>query len=230
MAEPLDPIVDSEPRLSPPHIPIAGRACRLEPLNPSHGPDLWRAASGADETWAYLGYGPFASPDALSDHLHAWSASTDPLFWAVRVDGAAKGWLSLLDIQPDHAAIELGHIWFSPSLQRTRAATEAMVLLLFLAAGHFGYRRLVWKCNAMNTASRRAAIRLGFVYEGTLRCHMIVKGRNRDTAYYSIIPSEWPRCAAAYATWLDDRNFRPDGSAIRSLSELTKGASRECSG
>jgi RimJ/RimL family protein N-acetyltransferase len=145
------------------------------------------------------------------------------LFWAVRIGGRAAGWLTLMDIQPENAAIELGNIWFSPQMQRTRAATEAMALLLALAAGTLGYRRLVWKCNALNAASRRAAERLGFTHEGTLRAHLVVKGRQRDTAYYSIVIAEWPRVHAAMTAWLDDENFRPDGTPRRSLSELRQG-------
>lgn len=229
MPNPIGPPVDAAPRPWPPHDRIPGRACVLEPLAADHAPDLWRAADGAGESWDYLGYGPFPSLDAMRAHVERMASGRDPLFWAVRLADGVAGWLSLMDIQPENAAIELGHIWFSPRLQRTRASTEAMVLLLRLAAGELGYRRLVWKCNALNAPSRRAAARLGFVHEGTLRAHMIVKGRSRDTAYFSIVAGEWPSRRDAFAAWLDDANFGPDGQAIRSLSAIMKEAVAPCS-
>jgi RimJ/RimL family protein N-acetyltransferase len=150
------------------------------------------------------------------------AAMHDPMLWAVRpiTTGVASGWLALMDIQPKNAAIELGNIWFSPRLQRTRAATEAIFLLLRLAADELGYRRLVWKCNALNAASRRAAERLGFTYEGRHRMHMVVKGRQRDTDWYSIVGDEWPRCRDGLLAWLDAANFDPDGNALHGLAEL----------
>ena len=142
--------------------------------------------------------------------------------WAVRpvVTGRVSGWLTLMDIQPKNAAIEIGHVWFGPALQRTRAATEAMVLLMRLAMDELGYRRLVWKCHALNAPSRRAAERLGFVAEGTLRAHMVVKGRRRDTAFFSILDEEWPDRRDALLRWLDPANFGPDGTALQSVAEL----------
>ena len=125
-----------------------------------------------------------------------------------------------MDIQPKNAAIELGHIWFGPAMQRTRAATEAMFLLMRLAMDELGYRRLVWKCNALNGPSRRAAERLGFTYEGTLRAHLVVKGRRRDTAFFSILDDEWPACRDGLLHWLEPGNFAPDGTARRSLADL----------
>lgn len=153
------------------------------------------------------------------------AAQHDPLAWAVRpiATGVASGWLTLMDIQPRHAAIELGSIWFAPAMQRTRAATEALFLLLRHAADDLGYRRLVWKCDALNAASRRAAERLGFTHEGTLRAHMLVKGRERDTAMYSIRGDEWPARRDAVLAWLDDANFAPDGTARRPLAAFRDG-------
>ena len=129
------------------------------------------------------------------------AAMHDPMLWAVRpvTTGVASGWLALMDIQPKNASIELGNIWFGPRMQRTRAATEAIFLMLKLAADDLGYRRLVWKCNALNAPSKRAAERLGFSYEGRHRMHMVVKGRQRDTDWYSIVGDEWPRCRDAHA-------------------------------
>ena len=147
--------------------------------------------------------------------------------WAVRpvATGAVSGWLTLMDILPAHASIELGHIWFAPRMQRTRASTEAMFLLLRLAADDLGYRRLVWKCNALNAPSRRAAERLGFIYEGTLRANYVMRGRLRDTAYFSIVGDEWPARRDALLAWLDPANFAPDGTARRGLAEIRAAAS-----
>ena len=194
----------------------------LEPLHVRHAAELWEAAQGADSAFDYMGYGPFANQAALAAYVAAAAATHDPMAWAVRpvASGAASGWLSLMDMQPGHAAIELGNIWFAPRMQRTRAGTEAMFLLLRLAADDLGYRRLVWKCNALNASSRRAADRLGFRYEGTLRSHYVVKGRSRDTAMYSIVAEEWPACRDAIAAWLDPGNFAADGTARRSLSSV----------
>jgi RimJ/RimL family protein N-acetyltransferase len=128
------------------------------------------------------------------------------------------GWLSLMEIFPAHANIEIGNIWFSPRLQRTRAATEAMFLLMRHAMDELGYRRLVWKCHALNAPSRRAAARLGFTYEGTLRNILVVKGRRRDTAWFSILEEEWPARREAIAAWLDDANWDATGAPRRSLA------------
>lgn len=225
---PLGPPVDPTPRPLPARIPHRGRAVDLEPLHLRHVPELWQAMQGAEESWAYLGYGPFASESALRAHVAAFTTQHDPMAWAVRPHrtGTADGWLTLMDIQPAHAAIELGNIWFSPRLQRTRAATEAMFLLMRHAMDDLGYRRLLWKCNALNAPSRRAAERLGFVFEGVLRAHMVVKGRRRDTAMYSILAEEWPARRAAIEAWLDDANFAPDGTARRPLRGAAASATR----
>jgi RimJ/RimL family protein N-acetyltransferase len=203
---------------------IRGRTCTLEPLHPRHASELWEAAQGAEESWTYLGYGPFPSAAAMAGFVAEFAAQHDPMVWAVRPldTSKASGWLALMDVQPRNAAIELGNIWFAPRMQRTVAATEAMFLLLRLAGDELGYRRLTWKCNDLNGPSRRAAARLGFIYEGTLRAHMVVKGRRRDTAYYSILAEEWPRCRDALIAWLSPSNFAPDGTALRSLTDLRK--------
>ncbi len=221
---PVGPPVDTTPRPLPARIPITGRYAVLEPLHRRHAAELWQAAQAgaAPESWDYMGYGPFASADAMAAFVADFSTTHDPAAWAVRpvATGVATGWLTLMDIQPKNAAIELGHIWFGPAMQRTRASTEAMFLLLRLAADELGYRRLVWKCNALNAPSRGAAQRLGFTYEGTLRAHLVVKGRRRDTAYFSILADEWPRCRDALLAWLDPANFTPDGTAKRGLAEI----------
>lgn len=219
---PLGPFVDATPRPLPARVKLRGRDVELEPLHARHAPELWSAAQGADSSWAYLGYGPFADEAAMTRHVAAFASTHDPMAWAIRpvATGVVSGWLTLMEIQPANAAIELGNIWFAPRMQRTRAATEAMLLLLRLAADDLGYRRLVWKCNALNAPSRRAADRLGFTYEGTLRGALVVKGRLRDTAFYSIQPDEWPACRDAMIAWLDPANFAPDGTALRGLASF----------
>lgn len=220
--QPIGPEVDAAPRPLPARVRLSGRSVELEPLHLRHAADLWRAAQGADTSWRYLGYGPFPSAEAMAKHVAEFAAQHDPMAWAVRpvATGVVSGWLTLMDIQPRNAAVELGHIWFSPRMQRTVAATEAMYLLLRLAAEDLGYRRLVWKCDALNAPSRRAALRLGFQYEGLLRAHLVVKGRLRDTTYFSILADEWPRCGDALREWLDPSNFAADGTALRSLSDI----------
>lgn len=224
-APPLGPALDPTPRPLPARIPHRGAAASLEPLALRHAEDLWAAAQAdaAGRSWAYMGYGPFADAAALARHVAAFATQHDPMAWAVRPhrSGRVEGWLTLMDIQPAHAAIEIGHIWFSPRLQRTRAATEAMFLLMRHAMDDLGYRRLVWKCNALNAPSVAAARRLGFVPEGTLRAQMVVKGRRRDTAFFSILEDEWPARRDAIAAWLDDANWDHAGAPRGSLSAAT---------
>ena len=217
---PLGPEVDATPRPLPARVPHRGRSVDLEPLHVRHAPELWQAtqsggAARAEAAWAYLGYGPFVSEAAMRGFVGDFAARHDPMARAVRshATGSANGWLTLMDIQPANAAIELGNIYFSPRMQRTRAATEAMFLLMRHAMDDLGYRRLLWKCNALNAPSRAAAARLGFVPEGVLRANMVVKGRRRDTAMFSILEDEWPERRDAIAAWLDDSNFGPDGAA-----------------
>lgn len=216
---PLGPEVDSTPRPLPARVKLRGTHVELEPLHVRHAAELWQAAQGADGSWTYMGYGPFADADAFRKFVAGFATTHDPMAWAVRpvATGVVSGWLTLMEIQPAHAAIELGHIWFAPCMQRTRAATEAMFLLLRLAADDLGYRRLVWKCNALNAPSVRAAKRLGFTYEGTLRAHLVIKGRLRDTAFFSTNAEEWPARRDRILAWLDASNFGPDGTAITSL-------------
>lgn len=222
MTLPIGPEVDSFPRPLPARENILGNRVRLEPLQRRHGADLFEAARGADESFTYMPYGPFSARPQIDAFIAAHASLAGAAFWAVRpvTIGRAVGWLSLMNIEPDNAAIELGNIWFGPELVRTRAATEAMFLLLRHAADELGYRRLVWKCNALNAPSRRAAERLGFIYEGTLRAHMVVKGRERDTAMYSITAAEWPARRDAILSWLDERNFDPEGNARQGLASF----------
>lgn len=222
MPPPVGPEVDTTPRPLPARVTLRGEHAVLEPLHPRHAPELWHAAQGADESWTYLAMGPFASAEAMRRQVADMASMQDYMYWAVRpvATGVVSGWLALLDIQPRNAAIEVGGIWFSPRMQRTKASTEAIALLLRLVGDDLGYRRMVWKCNALNAPSRRAAERLGFTYEGRLRKHMISKGRQRDTDYYSITDDEWPRCGEALRAWLAASNFAPDGTARFGLAEL----------
>jgi RimJ/RimL family protein N-acetyltransferase len=224
MPPPIGPEVDATPRPLPARVPLRGQYVVLEPLHHRHATDLWEAAQGADDSWAYLGCGPFASAAAMARYVADFAVEQDRVSWAVRpvATGLVSGWLTLMDIQPKNASIELGSIWLSPRMQRTRASTEAMFLPLRLAADELGYRRLVWKCNALNAPSKRAAERLGFSYEGRHRMHMVTKGRQRDTDWYSIIADEWPRCRDALVAWLDPGNFGADGTPLRGLAELRK--------
>lgn len=222
MPPPTGPEIDATPRPLPPRTALRGQYVVLEPLHKRHAEELWHAAQGADDSWAYLQSGPFPTLAAFTHYLTDVASDPTRVSWAVRpvATGAASGWLSLLDIQPKNASIELGSIWFAPVMQRTRAATEAMFLPLKHAADDLGYRRLVWKCNALNAPSKRAAERLGFTYEGQHRMHMIVRGRRRDTDWYSIIDEEWPSRRDALLAWLSPENFDSGGTAKRGLAEI----------
>jgi RimJ/RimL family protein N-acetyltransferase len=221
---PLGPVVDATPRPLPARVPHRGRSVDLEPLHVRHAAELYRAAQSdpTGASFAYLGYGPFADEAALRAFVAGFAATHDPMAWAVRphATGTADGWLTLMEMHPAHAHIEIGNIWFSPRMQRSRAATEAMFLLMRHAMDDLGYRRLTWKCNALNMPSRRAALRLGFTYEGTLRDHLIIKGRRRSTAWFSILAEEWPSRRDALLAWLDDGNWGADGRPKRSLASF----------
>lgn len=221
----VGPLVDSTPRPLPARIKLRGTHVELEPLHLRHAPELWDAAQGADDSWAYMGYGPFATEAAMASFVAGFAAQHDPMAWAVRpvATGVVSGWLTLMEIQPAHAAIEIGHIWFGPRMQRTRAATEAMFMLMRLAMDDLGYRRLVWKCNDLNAPSKRAALRLGFTPEGVLRAHYVMKGRRRDSAFFSTLADEWPDRRDRILAWLDPANFAPDGTARTSLTQAVAG-------
>ena len=203
------------PRPAPGRVTLAGRYARLEPLDPHrHGADLHAAsfASGATDRFRYL---PDVPADAVGYRawLEATAASADPLTFAV-VDAATDrcgGRQALLRVVPEHGVVELGHVLWGPAIARTRVATEAFLLAAAYAFDELGYRRLEWKCDAENGASRRAAARFGFAYEGTFRQHMVTKGRNRDTAWYAIVDGDWPERRAALESWLAPTNFDPDG-------------------
>lgn len=213
------------PPALPPPAPMTGRACRTEPLDPErHGADLYAADSlDADgRSWTYLPYGPFATPDDYRAWLHKVAAAADPQFHAIidLATGKPVGLASYLRIDPAAGSIEVGHIHYSPPLQRTVAGTEAMYLMM-KRAFELGYRRYEWKCNALNAASRAAAQRFGFSYEGVFRQARVDKGRNRDTAWYAAIDREWPALGGAFRRWLDPSNFDQRGRQRISLSALT---------
>lgn len=203
---------------------LQGRFIRLEKLNAArHGDGLWDALEGpaADrKLWDYLFVGPFPERGAFNDYLAGLEGSTDPWFYTVidQQTGAIDGFLGLMSIFPSAGRIEIGHVTFGASMQRTPKATEA-VYLLARESFALGNRRLEWKCNANNARSKRAAERFGFSFEGTFRQHSVFKGQNRDTAWYSIIDSEWPAIQQAFEAWLAVDNFR-DGEQIRTLEQL----------
>lgn len=224
-----EPVSDWKAAKRPPRSPVRGTYCSLEPLEPSrHAADLFAAVSeDVDGTsFTYMGYGPFASLVEYEAWVTSVYAADDPRFFAI-VDGAsgrAVGIASLLRIDPTLGTIEVGHIHYSPRLQRTRQATEAMFLLMRLVFGDLGYRRYEWKCDALNAPSRAAAQRYGFTYEGTFRQASMYKGRSRDTAWYAIIDREWPALEAAYEQWLHPDNFDARGRQKRALGILTAAA------
>lgn len=191
-------------------VTLAGRHVTLRPLRDDDAQALFEC-SRDESVWAYLGYGPWASAGEYRGWLSSAAASADPVFLTVEAGAAPRGVVSYLRIEPDHGAVEIGHIWYAPSIQRTPATTEAAYLLARHVFDDLGYRRLEWKCNALNARSRAAAERFGFTYEGTFRQHMWVKGRNRDTAWYSLLDREWPEVRAAFETWLDPANFDAGG-------------------
>jgi RimJ/RimL family protein N-acetyltransferase len=186
-----------------------------------HSSQLFAAFHRApnDDDWDYLPYGPFESQPAFDAWLTDVAIKTDPLFHAI-IDlktNTTTGLASLMRIDPANGVIEVGHIHFSPMLKHTTAATEALTLLMRRVFDELGYRRLEWKCNAQNQKSRNAAVRLGFTYEGTFRQAAVVKGRNRDTAWYSMLDGEWPTIKAAHSAWLDPTNFDANGAQYQSL-------------
>ena len=210
-------------------ITIRGANSQIEPLEGSrHGDALWTAiGEGHDDLWVFMKQGPFPARGEFDRYLQAVEVSTDPLYFAI-VDpdnGRAMGHCGLLRIDPPNYVIEIGALVFSPALQRTRAATEVIYLMAKHVFDDLGYRRLEWKCNTLNEASRRAALRFGFTFEGIFRQHMIVKGRNRDSAWFSMLDSEWPARRQAFERWLDPANFDAAGRQKTRLNDHAPGAS-----
>jgi RimJ/RimL family protein N-acetyltransferase len=229
---PLGRELDWSPVERPAHRPLRGSHVLLRPVDAaadaaplyevSHLPD------GDPAIWTYLPDGPYDDPEHLRDMLARAESSEDPLYFTLATlpEERPVGQASYLRITPEFGVIEIGHIWFGIPLQRTIAATEAIYLLVRHAFDDLGYRRLEWKCNALNAASRRAAERFGFTFEGVFRNHQVVKGRNRDTAWYGITDDEWPAVRGAFQAWLAPENFDAGGRQKRSLGELSTGRKR----
>ncbi len=223
--QPLGPSVDAHPAKRPERVTLRGRAVTLVPLDAEpHASALFRAANGGDKDrgWTYLSDGPFAVEDAFKASIAAKAQSADPLFFAVvdNASGEAVGYQTLMRIDAANRVIEVGAILYTPALQRTIGATEAQYLFAAYVFDELGYRRYEWKCNNFNEPSKRAALRLGFSFEGVFRQHMIVKGRSRDTAWYSMLDSEWPARRAAFQRWLAPENFDAEGRQKVSLASL----------
>ncbi|WP_370674851.1 GNAT family N-acetyltransferase [Pleomorphomonas sp. PLEO] len=222
---PVGPVVDGwSPRPRPSHTALEGRTVRLEPLSTVHVPDLF-AAYSADESgrmWTYLSVGPFSSEADLGVWIAPLIPSEDPLFFAAvdKASGRAVGIVSYLRIDPVNGSIEVGWVTWSPLMQKSAISTEAHYLLMKNAFDGLGYRRYEWKCNALNLPSMKAAERLGFTFEGTFRQAVIVKGRNRDTAWFSVIDSEWPALKASFEAWLMPDNFDGEGRQKKRLQEF----------
>jgi RimJ/RimL family protein N-acetyltransferase len=231
--QPMGPLVpDWKPPTFPSGLSMEGRFCRVEVLNPDrHAPQLYAASAldSANRNWTYLPYGPFVCYEDYHVWLRQCAVSTDPLFFAIieQAAGKAVGLASYLRIDPQNGCIEVGHLNFSPLLQQTTAATEAMYLMMERAFG-LGYRRYEWKCNALNGPSRRSAQRLGFSFEGVFRQAAVSKGRNRDTAWYAAIDQEWPALRSAFLRWLDPSNFDGNGRQRVALTELTAPILKQC--
>ncbi len=206
---------------------LAGETVRLEPIDPDrHAEALFNASHDTPEAetlWRYMPAGPFAAAAASRDWLAPSAALADPLPFAIRDvagGGEARGMASFMRIKPAHGVIEIGGIWFAPDLQGTRQSTEALFLMMDHALTTRRYRRLEWKCDALNKRSRAAALRLGFRFDGIFHRHMIIKGRNRDTAWFSIVDEEWPALRASFQAWQAASNFDAEGRQRRRLGDF----------
>jgi RimJ/RimL family protein N-acetyltransferase len=221
---PSGPRVSAHPAPRPQRRTFAGRYVTLAPLVSGHADALYEGSHGPENevVWYYLFEGPFADRGAFRAFIEEKSRSEDPLFYAIldKTSALPLGWATLMRIEPRHRVIEVGNIMYTPALQRTPGATEAMYLLAHYVFDELGYRRYEWKCNDLNAPSKRAAVRFGFSFEGVFRNHMIVKGRNRDTAWFAMLDSEWPRRKAAFETWLARDNFDEKGQQRVALSQL----------
>ena len=223
---PVGPPVDPRPALRPERVTLAGRFITLAPLNAAeHALSLYEGASGDEEreaVWTYLADGPYPSLERFAASLEAKARSEDPLFFAVidNASGRALGYQTLMRIDLPNRVVEVGSILYTPALQRTAGTTEAQYLFASYVFDALGFRRYEWKCNALNAPSRRAAARLGFTFEGIFRQHMIVKGENRDTAWFSMLDGEWPARKTAFERWLRRDNFDGDGRQKARLSSL----------
>ena len=218
VARPVGPIVDPLPVGNKPDMrPIHGRWMWLEPVSAAkHAEDLYDSFAKSDphgHVWTYLGYGPWDSHEQFEAWVKEREASRDPWFYAFidRATGKAVGMGSFMRCDAPNGVIEIGHIWMSPGLQKTREATEAIYLMIRHCFDDLGVRRLEWKCDALNAPSRKAAERFGFEFEGIFRQHLIVKGRNRDTAWFAMLDRDWHRIREAFEAWLSPENFDEKG-------------------
>jgi RimJ/RimL family protein N-acetyltransferase len=223
---PIGPLVDSHPAERPERVTLKGRWITLVPLDAAaHAEALFEGSNGdaaRESVWTYLFDGPYRTLDGFRANIEAKARSVDPLFFAVidNASGRAVGYQTFLRIDPSNRVIEVGNIMYTPAMQRTAGATEAQYLFARYVFEELGNRRYEWKCNALNAPSRRAAERFGFAFEGIFRQHMIVKGRNRDTAWFAMLDSEWPARKAAYERWLAPDNFDEKGRQKLKLSDL----------
>lgn len=221
-------VAEPTPAPWPSRITLPGRTVTLEPLRASHAEELFPHIGGDKHSWLwdYMLGGPPLTVAELQGILDGFEKSANSILWSIRVHAGEKdqesrlmGYIGLLNIVPAHRSIEVGHVMYSPALQRTTPATETVFLLARYAIRDLGYRRLEWKCNSLNESSKKAALRYGFTYEGLFRQHMIIKGRNRDTAWYSLLDSEWAEggVEAGFERWLDENNFDEQGRQKRRL-------------
>jgi RimJ/RimL family protein N-acetyltransferase len=225
-AQPIgEPVPGWSTRPVPEAVTLEGTYCRLEPLDADrHAADLYAAYHAAPDArdWTYMAVGPFERAEDYRRHAEAAARSTDPRHYAVidRNTGKAVGTLALMRIEPAHGVIEVGHVTFSPLLKQTPLSTEAQFLLMRYVFDTLGYRRYEWKCDSLNAPSRKTAARLGFQFEGIFRQAIVYKGRNRDTAWHSIIDKEWPLLKQAFEAWLAPANFDDAGRQRKSLTEV----------
>jgi RimJ/RimL family protein N-acetyltransferase len=223
---PIGPLIDSHPAKRPERVTLKGRWITLAPLDASkHAEALYEGSNGdaaREAVWVYLFDGPSRSLDEFRANIENKARSVDPVFFAVidNSSGRAVGYQTLMRVDAANRVIEVGNVMYTPAMQRTAGATEAQYLFARYVFDELGHRRYEWKCNAFNAPSRRAAERFGFTFEGVFRQHMIVKGRNRDTAWFAMLDSEWPERKAAYERWLKTENFDHEGRQKLRLSEL----------
>ena len=226
LVDPIGPLIDARPAKRPERVTLEGRRITLAPLDPAkHAEALYEGSNGdaaRESVWIYLFDGPYRSLDEFRAAIEAKARSVDPLFFAVidKPSGRAVGYQTLMRIDAANRVIEVGNVMYTPAMQRTAGATEAQYLFARYVFETLGYRRYEWKCNALNAPSRSAAKRFGFSFEEIFRQHMIVKGRNRDTAWFAMLDSEWPARKAAYERWLAPDNFDGEGRQKLRLSEL----------
>ncbi len=224
--QPIGPLVDPHPARRPERVTLEGRWITLAPLNPDkHAGALYEGSNGdaaREAVWTYLFDGPYRSLEAFRGAIELKACSDDPLFFAVvdNATGRAVGYQTLMRIDAANRVIEVGNVMYTPAMQRTPGATEAQYLFARHVFEALGYRRYEWKCHALNAPSRSAAVRFGFSFEGIFRQHMIVKGRNRDTAWFAMLDGEWPARKAAYERWLAPDNFDRERRQKLKLSEL----------